>query len=454
MKKVEVLLLVLMLFSTSMVYASGLAMPEQGAAAMGLSAAVTARSEDLSAIFYNPAGIDYVENFDLMFGLTPIIPSHEYHPFREQEDIFSSIESESKTFLPPQIYAAWRAKDNMVIGLGVYAPFGLGTEWDEKWDGRYTSTLADVQNIHITPTIAYTVNEMVSIGLGVSYITSKATMEKMVDTGGLISPALAANTVYDSKFAFDGDGSAFNFNIGTIIRPIGKLQLGVSYRSAFDIDYDVTAKFTHKDTLKTITLAENYTAYDEISTEMPLSQDGTATLNMPWMLNFGLKYDVSDVWDTSFDIDFVGWSVYEKLVLDLDKDKPKDKITFPKDWENSFILRGGTTFKVNESFVARGGVMFDKNPVPDETFDGQLPDSNRWALSIGAGYKLGMMQLDASYMLLKFFNREKENAVGIDTDYTGDGIVDRFDIPVGYPVGNGKYKGIAHLFSASASFKF
>ena len=62
MKKVQVLLLIMM-FSASVVFASGLSIPEQGAAAMGMSAAMTARSEDLSAIFYNPAGIDYVEKF-------------------------------------------------------------------------------------------------------------------------------------------------------------------------------------------------------------------------------------------------------------------------------------------------------------------------------------------------------------------------------------------------------
>jgi len=308
----------------------------------------------------------------------------------------------------------------------------------------------------------------------------------MIDTGSALwnamgrNPAmasLAANKGYDSLFNLEGDGSAFNFNLGTIIRPFENLQLGVSYRSAFDIEYEGTAKFKHEETMIRNTVAgattlalqgsglndatiaalasaQADTAYWGLSGMMPSTQDGTATIHMPWTLNFGMKYDITDAWDTSLDLDFVGWSVYDKLVIDFDKNKPKDKSTLKKDWENTFTLRGGTSYDINEAFVARGGLMYDSNPVPDDTFDPQLPDSDRWGLSVGAGYKLGNIRIDASYMLLQFLGREKNNAVGFDTDVTGDGIVDRFDVPMGYPIGNGKYKSRAHLFSVSASYMF
>ena len=104
--------------------------------------------------------------------------------------------------------------------------------------------------------------------------------------------------------------------------------------------------------------------------------------------------------------------------------------------------------------MARGGLFLDKNPVQDQTFDPQLPDNNRYALSLGGGYKIGMMRLDASYMLLNLFDRDKDNGVGIEKDITGDGIVNRFDVPPGYPVANGRYESRSHLFSVSASFSF
>jgi len=453
MKKVIFVLGVVMLISSGYVWASGLAIPEQGAAAMGMSAAMAARSEDLSSIFYNPAGIDYVERFEVYAGITPIMPGHDYSPFREDDKYFSGKGAESQVFLPPQLYAAFRAHEKVVLGLGVYAPFGLGTDWGEEWDGRYTSTFAEIQTIYVNPTVAFTVSKIVSIGLGVSYITSNATIEKMIDTGGKLNPNLAGNADYDSKFGLDGDGSGFGYDIGVIIRPIERVQLGISYRGAYDIEYEGDAKFTHSSALVP-GLNVPVNQIPQIAGGMPASQTGTATMHMPWMLNLGAKFDISEVWDTSFDVDIVGWSVYDELAIDFDKNLPADKLVQEKDWENSFILRAGTSYDVSESFIARGGVLFDKNPVPDDTFDGQLPDANRYGISIGAGYKFGSVRIDASYLLLNFFKREKDNGVGFDTDTTGDGKINRFDIPTGYPVGNGKYKSRANLFSVSASYAF
>jgi len=303
-------------------------------------------------------------------------------------------------------------------------------------------------------------------------------MERMLDTGSKLfegmgsNPALAtliANTDYDSEFAMEGSGTGYGYNLGVIYRMDEKYQFGISYRGAMDIDYEGKAKFKHKEQAikndianglmvlgmdSAIATATANGAYDAVAGDLPASQDGKATIAMPWMLNLGVKADMTDVWDVSAELNIVGWSVYDKLIIDFEDDKPFDKLTQDKDWENSYVYRLGTSYDVTESLIARGGLMFDFNPVPDLTFDGQLPDSDRYGISIGAGYKIGMIQFDASYMLLKFLEREKDNGVGFFKDTTGNGSIDRFDVPLGYPVANGKYRSMAHLVSVSASYMF
>ena len=218
MRTTLLVLVGVLLFSSTGVFASGLAIPEQGAAAMGMSAAMTARSEDLSAIFYNPAGMDYVENTEFYIGLTPIIPSNKFEAPGVSKD------AEKMMFPIPQIYAARRVHEKMVVGLGIYVPFGLGTDWGTTWNGRYTATKAELSAIYINPTVSYQVNDMVSVGLGVSYIHSNANIEKMNDTGLMayslspdtLSAAMIGKTENDTEFSMDGSGSGFNFNIGTI----------------------------------------------------------------------------------------------------------------------------------------------------------------------------------------------------------------------------------------------
>ena len=472
MRKAVVSAILMTCMVQSAAWGSGLAIPEQGTAAMAMSAAVTARSEDLSAIFYNPAGIDYVDDTEVFVGLTPIRPGHTFTGTGE------SIDAEGQFFFPPQLYAAKRFTDGIVAGLGVYAPFGLGTDWGQTWDGRYTSTEASIQTVYVNPTISLVMNRYVTVGLGASYVYSNANIEKMVDTGLALYSAVAAsgsnpaqfeggiaNIKYDSEFKLDGTGSGFGYTLGAIIRPMQGFQFGISYRGATDIDYEGDATFAHKELLKGIPLSTTMTAYDAIVARMPLKQDGKATLHLPWMLNLGAMYDLTYDWDVSADLDFVGWSVYDELTIDYAKNLPYDKVIQPKDWENSWVARVGTSYDITDFLTGRAGLLYDTTPVPDATFDGQLPDNDRVGLSIGAGYRYGVITFDVSYMYLSFSDRTKNNLVGYaDVDSPPDGIgandkamldgaLDAHDRGV-YPVGSGKYKSNAHLFSVSASYRF
>jgi long-chain fatty acid transport protein len=159
MKKIGIAFLLAFACSTGAAFGAGLAIAEQGAAAMGLSSAVTARSQDLSAIYYNPAGLEYVQKGEAYLGLTPIRPNHSF----EAKGI--SNETVSKTYLPPQAYFAYRMHPRLVFGMGVYSPYGLGTDWGDKWVGRYTSTYAEVQSLYINPSASVKIADWMDRGI-------------------------------------------------------------------------------------------------------------------------------------------------------------------------------------------------------------------------------------------------------------------------------------------------
>ena len=459
MKKFGIALLLALTGFSSSAFASGLAIPEQGAASMGLSAAVTARAHDLSVIYYNPAGLDYVEKGEALIGLTPIRPNHQY------EGAGISSETVSKTFMPPQAYIAYRTHPRVVLGLGVFAPYGLGTNWDKGWVGRYTSTFAEVQAVYVNPSASVKITNWLSLGAGVSFIYSTATIEKMVDSGLATysqtkNAGAIASTSYDSKFRLDGEGGGATWNLGLLLRPSKTWQVGVSYREKADLDFTGDAQFTHQNFLAAA-----------LSKSMPSTQEGKTTLNLPSVLSAGLLYNINDRWDASFDVNFTKWSVYDKLVIKLDKELPAKQIVQNKNWEDTQTYRFGTSFAWSPLTVLRGGLMFDQSPVPDATIDAQLPDGDRIGASVGFGRKVGMFTFDFSYLFLKFADHDKNNFVGY-SDVTDtfpptaqskpDGVVNLADQNMlaamrggaEYPVGSGTYKSYANLFSLSASIKF
>ena len=468
MKKVSLLFLIALMVSSTGVYASGLAIPEQGAAAMGMSAAATARSEDLSAIYYNPAGIDYVEKHEFFLGITPILPTHKY-----SNDTIS-VDSKKMSFYLPNVYFATRVHERVVFGIGLYTPYGLGTDWDSKWTGRYTSTYGEVRSAYLTPAVSVKLHDMVSIGASFSWIWSDAVIKKKIDSGLALYSAnpssatasMIANPNYDSEFALDGDGGSVSYTLGLMLRPFNRMQMGLTYISDTDLEYDGTAKFSHP------TLY-----YAVLSQKMPAYQAGTAKLSLPSMFNVGVKYDLTTAWDAEFDVNFVNWSSYSKLVIDLEDDLPSDTITQIKDWEDTMVYRIGTSYDVSPLTTLRAGFLYDETPVPDETFDAQLPCSDRIGISVGLGRTVNLggrsFCIDASYMYLMFSDREKDNYVGYqdvgsydtvnNTVLTGvkDGVIDATDKAImdtmaggEYPVSNGDYESHVNLLSISASYKF
>jgi long-chain fatty acid transport protein len=470
MKKLGMLFLVGLIGFTAEVFAAGLSIPEQGAAAMGMSAAMTARSQDLSSIFYNPAGLDYVERNELFIGLTPIGPAHKY------EGAGVSKNSEREVFFPPQVYFAHRVNPRTVFGLGIYSPFGLGTDWGDTWAGRYTSTYAEIQALYFTPTLSYQITKWLSAGLGYSWVWSSATIESMFDSG-LIKyanfqkdPSFIANPNYDSKFHLNGEGGGTNWNAGILLKPSKTFQIGVAYRGPTNIKYTGKAKFIHQDFRLRNTKIDTLFA-QTLETNFPTLQNGETTLHLPASVNSGILVRFTEKWDASFDVNYMRWQTYDKLVIKFDKKLPQPEKVQAKDWKNSTCYRLGTSFTLSELTVLRAGMLYDLTPVPDATLDSQLPDANRLGFSVGYGRKVGMINLDFSYLFLKFSNRDKKNFVGYQ-DVTNefpptatskkDGVVNDADQAMlnylyggkGYPVGNGTYKSNANLFSVSASVKF
>ncbi len=405
---------------------------------------MTARSEDLSAIFYNPAGIAYVEHSVWSCGLAGMKSQHTF------EGQGSLTESRRKIFFPYYFYTARRINEKTVLGMGVYTPFGVGTEWGRTWNGRYVSSYGTLSTLFYNPVISCKINDMITIGCGASYVTSAARIESMVDSGfhlyhyGFADSSKIAQPAMDTVFSMKGRGSGASINGGVLMRFGEKIRLGASFRTVTNIRYKGTASFTHAETPYTVLLG----------LIMPLSQKGKTDIRLPWMLNIGAYYHMSEAWDASLDVHYLGWSVFDKLDIDLLKDMPSDVISMNKAWKDSQAIRFGSSCRVNEFFIVKGGIFYDHSPVPDVTFDALIPDADRLGLSFGAGYTRGAMSVDAGFLIEKLFGRTKDNEVGFQ-DINGDGVTDREDQKMldgftgGYPAGNGGYSSSENLVSLS-----
>src|SRR4051812_32206760 len=216
-------------FASGAAFAAGFGLYEQGAKATGMAGAYAATADDPTAIFFNVAGIAQQRQFAFNTGATAITFANEFRG--DPNDVFTSGqygEYRHHTFVPAHFYAVAPIGSNITVGLGVFTPFGLRTNWDDPWSGRFISRDANLKTLDVEPAAAWQTSDgRFAIGLGADYRRSHITLNR---NNGIYNPfsqriADVANAFLDSDW-----NNAWGYNVGLLFKP-GNWRLGGSYRS-------------------------------------------------------------------------------------------------------------------------------------------------------------------------------------------------------------------------------
>lgn len=393
------------------VYAGGFQINEHSARAMAMGGAFTAVANDPSAIYFNGAGLTQISGTQFLFGTTIIAPVSS---FRGVSPNITEYNMKKQYFPPVHFWLSHRISEEFAFGIGFTSPFGLGTEWEPDWVGKYLAVKTDLNIFTVTPIVAYKVFDQLSLSAGFVYSFGKVTIEQK-------SPQTPfpgdANAVLEGK-----DNSAFGYNFGLMYKPIPVLSFGVSFHSQ--------VKYTFTGTATT-------TGAPQLASELP-NGDISAVLKSPINLAFGVAYDVTPDIKLSADFQYVGWSSYDTLGVDFSDAKYSD-IASPRLYDNSFIVRLGGEYKATKSLTLGAGIYFDKNPVKPEYINPSLPEGDRLGFSFGLGYKLiDKLSANLSYLFIRASQLTVTNS---QESYTE-----------GFTPFNGTYNSYANLLSLSLSY--
>jgi len=395
---------VFLMFLTGKVFGAGFSVYEQGAAAMGQGDAFAARADNPSAIFYNPAGIVQLEGTQASFGGTAIIVESEFRSNATgiTTDMFQQI-----TF-PPYFYLTHPTSKKTSIGFGVFAPFGLKTDWPENWEISRFSYRSSVETLYINPTVAWRPHEKVLLGFGIDYVRGKAELRRKV-----LDPFLGPNHDLNIHSA-EGDGWGYNF--GSLFLLSERTSLGASFRSQVRIDFEGRAE-----------------------SSFPGFVNGAAftNLTMPPIAVVGLSHYVFPHFAIEVDVQWTGWSTIQSL--DLSFENSAFDTSIPRNWNDVFAIHLGGEYWFNEVLALRAGYTFDETPIPDSTIDPILQDATRDIFSFGIGYITGFLTTDLAYDV--FFLRDRD----------ANNVLPAALLPV---TQNGTYETIGHLISLSFTFIF
>jgi long-chain fatty acid transport protein len=404
-------------------FGSGFLIPEQGAKASAMAGAFAATADDPSAIFYNPAGIAQQREMAVLAGTTLINFTNEFTG-DPTSPVTAGVEAKYNrhTFNVPNMYAIIPIGQNLTVGVGVFAAFGLRTDWADPFPGRYISKDADLKTTSVNPVIAWqSSNGKIAIGAGAEYrrarvILNANRMSLNPFTGRIVD---IANTRLVSDY-----GDDIGFNAGILLKPTDRFRIGASYRAAMDIDLNGDAEITQIST-------GNAQLDAIIASQLPPDQRINTTFPFPSIAQVGFAFSPNETWDVEFDVMRTGWDRFKALAVNFET-TPAASFVRPQNWEDSNSYRFGVNHNATANWDVRFGAVYDQNPQPVESVSPLLPDSDRIGGSVGAGFHTGPLTIDGSLLVLHFKDRstQNSNAEGFNGVYETDALL--WSVNLGY----------------------
>jgi len=374
--------------------------------------AFTAQADDPSAIYFNPAGLTQLEGSNLMLGVTYVRENGAEFTGSTPLTGGATVSETQKSlnfYIPNAYYTHTNKSGGIAFGVGIFAPFGLGQEYQNPNTSifRNQTTKIELQTIVINPTIAFDINEYISVGAGIDYMYGKVIKKSTP----VIPPASGGPGQFYTDL--DGTGDAWGYNFGILLKPTKSLKVGFNYRSNFNLNVDDA----------------DFTASNQVGSLPPVfpmgSTKASGTLGIPATAAIGVAYTYGRL-TVEADADWTFWHSYNELRI-INKSNPFYSSTAVKNWEDVCAFRMGAEYRVTDPVALRAGFVYDPTPAPADTLGPELPDATRLNYMLGVGFKVGKVTIDVAGMYIDKKDRTVSNP-NMNGTWTGDAWLAGMDI--------------------------
>jgi len=343
--------------------AGGFAIGTQSGSGTGNAfAGGAAGADDASVAWYNPAAMTLIPGTQAAGALHVIKTSFKFEDNGSTSPAGTGDGGDGGGWAyVPNAFFTMALSPNMSFGLALNVPFGLKTHYDDGWRGQFTAIKSEIKSVNINPSIAYKLNDTVSIGAGVSAQWLHAELTSSAAGAGIST--------------LKADDTGYGYNLGIMIQASPSTRIGAQYRSKIKYDLEGTVAFS-------VATAAN--------------SDVKADLEVPDSASLSVFQTLGN-WELMGDVTWTGWSSLQQLQVIRTTSATTlpgipgasgatvTSLTF--NWEDTWRYSIGVNYKMSPQTKIRFGVAFDETPTNDTDRTACLPDQDRTWLALGVQYK-------------------------------------------------------------------
>ncbi|MDH5786258.1 MAG: outer membrane protein transport protein [Chromatiales bacterium] len=377
--------------------AGGFALIENSASGMGNAfAGASAVAEDASTLAFNPAGMTRLKGSQLVVAGHYISPQAKFSDDGSVDGLGTPLQGSDGDAgvdaIVPNLYYVTELNDRWHMGLAMHAPFGMSTEYDDDWVGRYHALNSSLKVINFTPSVAYRHSDTFSAGLGVTAQYLDVTLSSAIDFGtlcllqelGSVLPAGTCSAMSltpqqsDGYAEITGNNLSYGFTAGLLFSPTPQQRIGLSYRSQVVQNVAGSADFS----------VPGMAAFLSASSGAFVDTDAKAKVTLPASASFSYWQQVSDNISLMADATWTNWGVFDELRIEYDNPNQPDSVT-TEEWRDTWRYSLGMNYRHSDTLTLRTGVALDQSVISDERYrTPRIPDGERRWLSVGAKFKV------------------------------------------------------------------
>ena len=416
---------------------AGFALQENSGSGVGNAfAGGAASAEDASTLWANPAGMARLASPQIAGAVHLVTPVFKFRDDGSQPAAFQGLGGNGgdagSLNVVPNLYAVMPLNAQWSVGIGVNAPFGLVTEYDSDWLGRFQGIKSDIKTINVNPSVSWRVTNTFAVGAGVNWQRVDAELTQRVNysaalglaagqavAAGLIPASLvptivAATPGLESAVKIEGDDSAWGWNIGFLWDATPQTRIGAHYRSSIKYHVSANANFDNP-TLPTLPpqLAPVVSGLaTAVNTQRLFNGGVTSDIELPDLANLSVFHRLSDRWDVMADVQFTRWSTFKELKFVRTTGVELAPPT-PENFDDAWRVSIGGTYHWNDAWSFRGGLAWDQSPVNNADRTVRLPDEDRVWIAVGAQYRFNRnLAVDAGFVYIPVQNSDINQNAG------------------------------------------
>ncbi|ARQ73949.1 Long-chain fatty acid transport protein [Pseudomonas fragi] len=413
-------------FVSTQLFAGGFALNEQSVSSMGTGfAGRSSSADDASTVYGNPAGMARLKHNEVSFGATYLDAKSTIKDASSTQFGADNPGTNKGDMVPgigvPFGYLVTPIDEHWAFGLGVYAPFGLVTDYEHSFQGNGFGNKSKVQVITVQPTVSYAFNDKVSAGFG-------PTFNRISGELGSKVPAFGLGT---ENVKIKGDDTATGFNAGLLVQALASTRLGVTYHS--QVVYHLSGD----------TSASGFLT--DLVDGGPQRYDAKLNITTPSSVDFSVTHQLNDDWTLYAGSTYTRWSQLKKITVNNAGVSDAavalaglNAITEEQHWHDTWSHAIGASYRVNQQLVLRTGFSVDETPTNNTDRSVRIPTGDRTVFSLGAGWTpVDNLTLDVAYSYLKeepIKVRDNQPALGLTYD--------------------AKYENSANGFGGSVTYRF